>query len=151
MFHSVDEVLFNAFTTRCQMTDVVDVDARLLEAIAFMNQIPGVATVFSCSGHTAEERDNISNDHRAWIQFVVKAGYPQFFEGYQNTLSELKAVNPTLTLKAVQKYIPPDVDGMAFNIYNCWVIEVKGSPEGIIEHAAFLTDIVKNIYEYCKE
>lgn len=60
MLNVLNDTDFNTLVTRWHVTvaeDISDVDKRMIDSLMKFNTIPGVVSIWSCSGHTLKEHE----------------------------------------------------------------------------------------------
>ena len=90
MNHSVSKLNYMRFVERYKQTDPADLDERMIPILERFNKIPGVVSIFCCSGHLVTEPDFDERNHcQSHIIFAVEEGHSGIHERFSQWLSNL--------------------------------------------------------------
>ena len=90
MNHTVSKLNYMRFVERYNQTDPTDIDERMIPILERFNKIPGVVSIFCCSGHLVTEPDFDERNHRqSHIIFAVEEGQVGIQERFSQWLSNL--------------------------------------------------------------
>lgn len=90
MNHTVSKLNYMRFVERYNQTDPTDLDERMIPILERFNKIPGVVSIFCCSGHLVTEPDFDERNHRqSHIIFAVEEGQVGIQERFSQWLSNL--------------------------------------------------------------
>lgn len=135
MEHLVSDDDFNQLRGRWLKTLPKHVDTRISAALNKFNQVKGVVTVFSCSGHTKEEllsNPQLSDDNDVQVIFAINEEGQDFIKSYIEWLDKLSVdkwlfMRPKLSL--IKLAWPLRVNGPKFKMYNAYELTFEYNRE----------------------
>ena len=141
-----------------------NIDPRITDTLKKFNTLPGVVSVWSCSGHTKAEMieaktERFYNNQQA--RYIIFAATPaavpvfQAFEHYLRTVDhyDWSITRPELKTYALYwGYDKDPVSGlgiMTTELYPCWELKIRYNnyDEGSAEDVALLHDAVESAWQ----
>jgi hypothetical protein len=132
MFNLLTERDYTAFEERYLQTAPEEIDPRMLPVIQEFNKIPGVISIWSCSGHTSEERGEKAPRYQfpSIIFGATKDAEQMFkrFEKWCQTLSveQWKRLKPKLNCSMLLSTPITSSIELSNPIYPCWGLSIRG-------------------------
>lgn len=92
MFNYVTQEQFDILKKRWEQelaAGCPSIDPRLVDTLKMFNKLPGVVSIWSCSGHTKEEQLKVSEKFESlqerYIIFAIRPGCEPMFEAFSNS------------------------------------------------------------------
>lgn len=128
MQHLVSNEDFELLRKRWLKTTQKHLDPRLVTTLSRFNQIKGLVTVFSCSGHTLKEIEKnpeLCTDNEIQIIFVINKEGQRFYDVYRKWLDQLSSdkwvdFRPSLSFDKLAW--PLRVNGPSLKLYNAHIL-----------------------------
>ena len=126
--HLITEVQFQQLRERYARCDPQDLDPRIIPTLIALNKIPGVVTIFSCSGHTFVELENnpeLCSDQKTDIIIGITEEGLDFIRIAQLWLAELN-FNAWATYRPNIKMLRLIYPLQGYrNLYSAWMIQMN--------------------------
>lgn len=132
MFNLLAERDYDGFVERYLQTDLSEIDPRMLPVLQEFNKIPGVVSIWCCSGHTVEEMDGKAPRYQfPYIIFGATKDAELMFKRFERwcqtlTVEQWKQLRPKL--KSLMLLNPPKMNSLELSnsLYPCWELSIRG-------------------------
>ena len=132
MFNLLTERDYDGFVERYLQTDLSEIDPRMLPILHEFNKIPGVVSIWCCSGHTVEEMGGKAPRYQfPYIIFGATKDAEQLFkrfEQWNQTQSVAQWRQTRARLRTSMLTTSPTMDklNLSTTIYPTWELNIRG-------------------------
>lgn len=132
MFNLLTERDYDGFVERYLQTDLSEIDPRMLPVLQEFNKIPGVVSIWCCSGHTSEEMGGKAPRYQfPYIIFGATKDAEQMFKRFERWIQTLsvnqwKQHRPKLKTSMLSAAPYADKYNLSGEIYPCWELTIRG-------------------------